>query len=121
MTKSSYTKIERDLRGEYRTKINIAESTEDVKKFFGQTALKLFDKVFEGKVPVGYEDITLDRDRCENFHVRESLAKNEAFREVWDNSDLPDIVRRLAEQACKRVKHLEKNPDKTEAKMYHKY
>ena len=119
--KSSFTKVERELRGEYRTKINIAESTEDVKKFFGQTVMKLFSMVFEDKVPVTYEDISLDSGQCENFRIREGLSRHETFREVWDGSDLPDIVRRLAEQACKRVKHLEKNPDKTEAKMYHKY
>ena len=120
MNKSSYAKIERDLKGEYKKKMNAAESTEDVKKFFGQTALRLFGRVFEGEVAIDYEDVRLDANRPRGFRLREGLTSDETIQKVWDGSDLPDIVGRFATQAGKRMKDLEKHPERTESKIHHR-
>jgi hypothetical protein len=45
----SYSKYEQELRPELRQNMNIAESTEDVKKFFVYTIQKLFGRVLERK------------------------------------------------------------------------
>ena len=47
----SFSKYEQELRPELRQNLNIAESTEDVKKFFVYTIQKLFGKVLEGRDP----------------------------------------------------------------------
>jgi hypothetical protein len=39
------------------------------------------------------------------------------FAAVWQNSDLSNIVQRIADAAGNRHKHLLKNPAKTEAKI----
>ena len=51
----SYTKYENEILPELRQKLNQAESTEDVKKFFTQTIRVLFEKIYliysSGKTP----------------------------------------------------------------------
>ena len=120
MDKVSFTKQENEVRSDFRAKISAAESTEDVKKFFVQTITRLFDMVFDGKVRTEYEDIALDPGREEGFRLSERLRKNSRFEETWNSSDLSGILRRFAGTANNRMTHLEKKPEKTEAKMYNK-
>jgi hypothetical protein len=113
----SFSKYEQELRPELRQNLNIAESTEDVKKFFVYTIQKLFGKVLEGKEAFTYEDIRLDPQEQSGFIISDRLLSDPEFTAVWVNSDLYNIVKRLADAASNRHKHLEKNPAKTEAKI----
>lgn len=113
----SFSKYEQELRPELRQNLNIAESTEDVKKFFVYTIQKLFGKVLEGKEAFAYEDIRLDPQEQSGFIISDRLLSDPEFTAVWVNSDLYNIVKRLADAASNRHKHLEKNPAKTEAKI----
>ena len=115
---ASFSKIEKELRAGLRENINTAESTEDVKKFFVYAIQELLDKVLEGQMKVEYEDIRLAPDKREGYTLSPILLRGRHFKQVWSTSDLPHIVKRMAEFAVKRHKRLEKHPDKTEAKMY---
>jgi hypothetical protein len=114
----SFSKYEQELRPELRQKLNIAESTEDVKKFFVYTIQKLFDRVMEGKEAFTYEDIRLEPLQESGFFISDRLRADPTFEAVWKNSDLSNIVKRIADAAGKRHKHLMKNPAKTEAKIF---
>jgi hypothetical protein len=113
----SFSKYEQELRPELRQNLNIAESTEDVKKFFVYTIQKLFGRVLEGKEPFTYEDIRLDPQEQSGFIISDRLLRNPDFAAVWRDSDLSNIVQRIADAAGNRHKHLQKNPAKTEAKI----
>jgi hypothetical protein len=114
----SYSKYEQELRPELRQNLNIAESTEDVKKFFVYTIQKLFGRVLERKEAFPYEDIRLDPQEKSGFIISDKLLGDPDFAAVWQNSDLANIVKRIADSASNRHKHLQKNPAKTEAKMF---
>jgi len=101
-----------------RENIGLAESTEDVKKFFVYAVKELLERVLEGQVSLGYEDIALAPDGEDGFTISPSLRRDKHFGKAWKDSDLPHILRRMAEVSLKRYVHLKKNPDKTEAKMY---
>jgi hypothetical protein len=119
MTKQvSFSKYEQELRRQYRQRINSAESTEDVKKFFVRSVLGLFKRVLGDKVYFGYEDVHLDQKRKDGFAVSDRLGGIGDFVSIWKKSDLRHIVKRMAEFAIKRHKRLEAHRDKTEAKMY---
>ena len=45
------------------------------------------------------------------------LERDPDFTAVWNASDLPRVVARLAKSAANRCRHLEKHPEKTEAKI----
>ena len=113
----SFTKDEQDVLPDFRQRINLAESTEDVKKFFVYTVTKLFDRVFAGKIDFVYEDVELQFTGDPYFSVSDRLLSLDEFAVVWDGSDLPNVVARFAKSAIKRCKHLEKHPEKTDAKI----
>jgi hypothetical protein len=113
----SFSKYEQELRPELRQNLNIAESTEDVKKFFVYTIQKLFGRVLEGKDPFHYEDIRLMPLEQSGFIISDKVLGDPEFAAVWQNSDLSNIVKRIADAASNRHKHLLKNPAKTESKI----
>ena len=119
MTKQiSFSKYEQELRPEYRQRVNSAESTEDVKKFFAYCIHELLETSLQGKVAVEYEDIHLDPQRESGFVISSRLRDLQEFDSVWNRSDLPHIVKRMAEFAIKRYKYIEKHRDRTESKIY---
>ena len=99
----SFSKYEQELRPELRQNLNIAESTEDVKKFFVYTIQKLFGRVLEGKEAFTYEDIRLDPQEQSGFIISEKLLGDPDFATVWSNSDLYNIVKRIADAAGNRA------------------
>ena len=113
----SFSKYEQQLRPELRQNLNIAESTEDVKKFFVYTIQKLFGRVLEGKEAFRYEDIRLAPMEQSGFIISDKVLEDPEFEAVWQNSDLSNIVKRIADAASNRHKHLQKNPAKTESKI----
>ena len=116
-TRVSYTKYENRLLPGFREKLNMAESTEDVRKFFSYTLRELFDAVFEQKLVQDPEDILFDPDRDPPYSFGENLASQPEFSSAWHESDLPRVVNRLADSAVRRYRHLEKNPEKTTSKI----
>ena len=113
----SFTKNEQDILPDFRQRINLAESTEDVKKFFVYTITELFNHVFAGKIDVVYEDVELQFAEDPHFTVSDRLLSQEDFSTIWDCSDLPNVVARFAKTSINRCKRLEKHPEKTDAKI----
>lgn len=113
----SFTKYERKILPKFRQMISKAESTEDVKKFFIYTSIELFSNIFEEKINFEYEDIFLMQTEDPYYKISKRLISLKDFASVWNASDLPVIIGNLAEAAMHRYKHLQKYPEKTEAKI----
>jgi hypothetical protein len=116
-TRVSYTKYENRLLPSFREKLNMAESTEDVRKFFVYTMRDLLDAVFEQKLDLDKEDIVFDPESEPPYSLGQGLTAHREFTPVWEGSDLPRVVSRLADSAVRRYRHLEKNPGKTTSKI----
>jgi hypothetical protein len=116
-TQISYTKYENQLLPGFREKLNMAESTEDVRKFFIYTIRDLFNAVFEEKLDMDHEDIGFDPDRDPPYYFGNRPLAHQEFSSAWNGSDLPRVVNRLADSAVRRYRHLEKNPEKTNSKI----
>ena len=110
----SYTKIENELWPEFRDRLNKAESTEDVKKFFAYTATELLDQVLgsEGS-GTRFEDVWLDPEGERSYALSRRLEDSSGVAELLEGSDLPDILQRLARAAVKRYQHLARNSEKS--------
>ncbi|BCO10426.1 hypothetical protein GF1_28020 [Desulfolithobacter dissulfuricans] len=113
----SFTRIENDLLPEYRRKISMAESTEDIRKFFVYTIQELLQRACNGNIAITYEDIVLDQDNPPHYRLSETLQTQQEFAAVWTGSDLAHIIARFTETAMNHYRHLARNPDKTEAKI----
>jgi len=118
MTKRlSFTKYEKKIFPPFRQKISQAESIEDVKKIYDHASLSFLSDIFAGQIEIESEDLMLQPEGGGAFRISERLNSSEKFKEIWENSDLPQMVDRLSETAINRLKHLEKNQKKTEAKI----
>ncbi len=113
----SFTRYERGILPNFRQKISKAESTEDVKKFFVYTVNELFENVFEGQLKFDYEEFELTPDSEPYYRLSQRLLSSKDFTSVWNHSDLPRVVKRLAESSVRRYRHLEKHPEKTDSKI----
>ena len=113
----SYSKIENTILHDFRNKINHAESTEDLKKFFAYSAQELFNNVFAGKMTFGFDDTSLLPTNEPHYQLHERLLVSKDFKTVWESSDLPQVIGRLAKTAANHYIRLKKNPAKTEAKI----
>ncbi len=113
----SFTKFEKELLPEFRQKISSAESSEDLKTFYARTSLALFDKAFEGEFALEFEDIMLQPGNDDKYVLSDRLRSSPSFTEIWNTSDLPNILARFTDMALNRYVHLEKHPEKTDAKI----
>ena len=118
MTKRfSFTKYENRVLPNFREKINKAESSADLEKFFTYTIQEFFKDVFEGEMQFHYEDIKLVWDRKPHYVLSHRLRTSKDFLSLWNESDLSRVVERLAGTAKRRYIHLEKHPEKTDSKI----
>jgi hypothetical protein len=113
----SFTKYENEVLPDFRKKLNLAESTEDVINFFGQTITELGKSIFEGKIDIDYEDITLIFDHEPHYKINKRLFHSDEFTSAWNASDLSRVIGRFAKSAMKRYKRLEKYSEKTDTKI----
>jgi len=113
----SFTKYENEVLPDFRKKLNLAESTEDVINFFGQTITELCNSIFEGKIDIDYEDITLILDQEPHYKINKRLFNSHEFTSFWNTSDLPRVLGRFAKSAMQRYKRLEKYSEKTDTKI----
>jgi hypothetical protein len=113
----SFTKYENECLPRFRQKINEAESTEDVKKFFVYTVKDLLESVFEGDMEIQYDDVSLKPSSKSQYAVSERLLSSKHFKSIWSRSDLPRMIARFAESAIRRCRRLEKHHEKTDAKI----
>jgi hypothetical protein len=115
--KLSFTKYEHECLPAFRQRINKAESAEDVRKVFAYTTRVLMEKVFSGTLKFRDDDVTLELSQESPFSLNSRLFSTEGFKSAWNNSDLPRMVGRFAETAVRRIKHMEKHHEKTDAKI----
>ncbi|MCF8024835.1 MAG: hypothetical protein K9K82_05050 [Desulfobacteraceae bacterium] len=118
---ASFTKHERKVLPEFRKKINNAESTEDVKKFFTYTVGSLFSDIFAENVAVEQGDIRLMPDKNPPYQLSDRLMGTPQFVQMWQDSDLAHVLGRLAEAAANRYRRLDKHPEKTDSKIQRRY
>ncbi len=120
MTKQlSFSKQEQELRPEFREMLDRAESVEDVKKFHFQIVRELLSRITDKEWDIAFpRDVNLDFEKGEGWVFSDQLLDQNGLRQLMDDSDLDNILDRLTEKAWNRYRHLEKNPEKTEKKIY---
>ena len=111
----SFTRKFDEIIPEFREKINNAENIEDVVNAFFIAVNRLLESVMEKEITFEEDDIIFDPYTPPFYEISNRLIS--ILNEKWTNSDLPTLIERLAQQASKKYKHLEKHPERTEAKI----
>lgn len=113
----SFTKYEREVMPEYRKRVNLAETAEEIRNVFFQAVRSLFDVFLAGEPTCEPLDIVLDESSAAKFTLSARLRRQPDFAKVWANSDLPQVVSRMAAAAVHRCQHLGLHCEKTDAKI----
>ncbi|MBC8383948.1 MAG: hypothetical protein H8E57_00350 [Candidatus Cloacimonetes bacterium] len=103
---------------EMRDKINNSENKIDLDHFFSQTVTNFLNKVFHDQdFVIDNGDIIFNPDSENYFSVSDDLWKLEYFKEIWNSSDLPNVIKKFADSTYHRYLHLNKHPEKTQKKI----
>lgn len=113
----SFTQFENEMLPDFRLKLSAAETGEEVKSYFTQTATELLSQIFPAKTDLEEVPVTLVPADEPFYSISRELRSDKHFKEIWNSSDLPRVIGRLAKSAANRCRHLEKHPEKTEAKI----
>jgi hypothetical protein len=113
----SFTKVENEVLPDFRKKLNLSESPEDVINCFFFASMEVLASIFLDKLDFDDEDITLILDREPHYKVSNRLFSSEDFMSIWNDSDLPRVLGRFAKSAVQRYKRLEKYSEKTDTKI----
>jgi hypothetical protein len=115
----SFKAQQREVEPHFRSQIDAAESTEDVKKFYERTIFDFLNKAIGDQVEIEPGDVVLDPEEKQGYQVSQRLRDDDGFNRLHEESDLPAIMLLLTERALNRHKHLvTKQPDKTEIKIF---
>lgn len=117
---TSYTRLEQAQLPGFRDRMDRAESPDEVRRFFAETVSILLSDALGAAEAVRYEDVTLEPDSPDGYVLSSPVRGLPGFAEIWHASDMPRIVGDFARVAGKRHRHLEGNPERTEAKTRHK-
>lgn len=115
----SFTRLEQAAAPGLRDRLDRAESTEDVRKIFSEAASLFLSDALGQPGSVRYEDVSLVPDEGDGYELVPSLLEAPAFKDTWEGSDLPRIMATMARGAVNRYHHLDKHPEKTQAKIFH--
>lgn len=113
----SFTRIENELLLRFRKQLNEAESRGEMQRFFWHSIRDQFAQAAGDRVSAADENIDLLPEGKETLRLSDRVRFTLGFAEVWEVSDLPQIVGRFAAAARNRFWHLAKNLEKTEAKI----
>lgn len=116
---SSFSKLRKEMMPGFREKMQMAESTEDVKKFYADTMRMLLDRLASHYDPIMPEDIQLSPESTDGYFINPEIMDRPPLRAAWNESDLPYILDDFTTKALNRYAHLSKNPEKDRSKIYH--
>lgn len=110
----SHSRVENELAHHFRERLSHAESAEDARRFFSHTMCDLLTRVLGAEADVRQDEVTLSP---EGYRASDRLQKLPAYARELADSDLGAIMRRFAETARHRVRHLAGHPEKTQSSI----
>ncbi|TYB31297.1 MAG: hypothetical protein FXF47_04620 [Candidatus Mcinerneyibacterium aminivorans] len=118
-TQRSFSKLERKYSPELREKVSSAEDVSDLMRNFSSIVTSFLDRALEDyeEIEIDGYSVNFEPGNEKNFKIDKRLKTNETFKEIWENSDLRNVLKRFADSAYKRYVHLEKHNEKTNKKI----
>lgn len=114
----SFSNLERKYAHELRNKINHSENVSDLRRLFQHTVSNFLLEVFEEEdFTIREEDIQFDPEHKKYYSISDELQQKPAFKKIWDNSDLPDLLHRFSKAINNHYVALNKHNERTEKKI----
>ena len=100
---------ERSFLGRYRRNLSRAENPADLDRQFSQSVSAFLYDIFDGRVPIGPDDVTLRMEGDTAYRLSPRLMSSAVFRENWKHSNLPAFLEKVSDAARHRHRHLDGN------------
>ncbi|MBZ4683133.1 MAG: hypothetical protein PWP46_504 [Fusobacteriaceae bacterium] len=113
----SFVQFEKDYQHQFRNKLNNAEEPVEVLKIFSKTISSMLNEILKEKVKISYEDVKLLPNDDAEYKISDNLLKNSEINELFNNSDIKNIILRFANAAVHRYLSLNKHNEKTKLKI----
>jgi hypothetical protein len=114
----SFSNLERKYAHELRNKINHSENVSDLRRLFQHTVSNFLLEVFEEEdFTIREEDIQFVPEHKKYYSISDELQRKPAFKKIWDNSDLPDLLHRFSKAINNHYVALNKHNERTEKKI----
>jgi hypothetical protein len=114
----SFSNLERKYAHELRNKINHSENVSDLRRLFQHTVSNFLLEVFEEEdFTIREEDIQFDPEHKKYYSISDELQRKPAFKKIWDNSDLPNLLHRFSKAINNHYVALNKHNERTEKKI----
>jgi len=113
----SFTGLEKQVLHEFRKRVNLSEDSLDLEQLFRHIIEKIFKSESLVRMNINVHDFVFDPDQQEGYRLSDHLLNSEAFRRIYDNSDLRHVIGRFAQPISKRYTHLKKNPRRSDNKI----
>lgn len=114
----SFSQIGNELIHELRNNINNSEGPVDIANHFSYSACKLLKSVFsDDSLQINQESVIFNPQAKNYFTLDGVLLQNSSFAEIWQNSDLSNVIEKFAESSYHRYVHHNKHQEKTNKKI----
>lgn len=117
-SKSSFTKIENELTPGFRNRIKGAEGVADVQQIFAVFVRDFLSRLSGTAVVLDEGDVRVDPKAADGYTLGPGIAQNKDFAKFLEHTDLKDILRRQAQDAANKIKHLGKHSERDETKLF---
>ncbi|HOD14677.1 MAG TPA: hypothetical protein PK307_14370 [Spirochaetota bacterium] len=116
----SFAPLEKELRHEMRNTINRVEDTIDLENRFSNIMKQLLEKACERQhipIDIDIDDVIFNPEAGNYYVLSKKLKKMTGFSDLWDSSDLKNVIGRFADSAHRKYLHLHRHPEKARFKI----
>ena len=114
----SYSSIGNEFMHKMRDQISNSEDKIDLGNGFSLVVTRFLSRVFEEKdIRISDNSILFNPQAKNYYSIDKELLDQGDFVETWQNSDLPNVIKKFADSTYHRYIHLNKHKEKTEKKI----
>lgn len=116
----SFAPLEKELMHEMRNTIKRVEDTRDLENRFSTIMKHLLEKACEMQqmpIDVDIDDVMFNPEAGNYYIISKKLKKMAGFSDLWDSSDLRNVIGRFADSAYREYRHLHRHQEKARFKI----
>jgi hypothetical protein len=114
----SFASVGNEYLHKMRDQISNSEDKIDLGNSFSYVVTGFLSRIFSEKKIAISDDSILFNPNAENYYsINSELLGQGEFVETWQNSDLPNVIKKFADSTYHRYIHLNKHKEKTDRKI----
>jgi len=116
-TFNNFETLEKRFLSAMRERINNAEDRIDLENHFSRTVKNFLMEATDNSFKITEDDILFSPDHENYYEISDKLKSSKEFIQTWENSNLPNFLKKVADSTYHKYIHLGKHLEKTERKI----